>query len=82
MIHFIFFILLLPTCPPLGEWHGSPPDIVPPPPLRIPPIYDILTGGKGGQSPLYSIHKKFLEKFLGKFGNYFPPYKRTVYLLI
>ena len=48
------------------------PDKLPPPPLRIPPIYDILTGNKGGQSRVYSIHKKFLEKFLGKIGNYFP----------
>ena len=45
-----FFILYLPTCPPLREWHRGIPHIIPPPPYRIPPIYDILTVKRGGQS--------------------------------
>jgi len=47
-------------------------DICTPPPLRIPPIYDILTGKKGVQWRKSNIRKKILEKFLGKNWNYFP----------
>jgi predicted GIY-YIG superfamily endonuclease len=38
-----------------------------PPPLRMPPIYDILTGKKGGQSLKQSIRKKNSGKNLGNF---------------
>jgi len=38
-----------------------------PPPLRMPPIYDILTGKKGGQSLKQSIRKKNSGKIFGKF---------------
>jgi len=37
-----------------------------PPPLRMPPIYDILTVKKGGQSLKQSIRKKNSGKIFGK----------------
>lgn len=53
-----------------------------PPPLRMPPIYDILTGKKGGQSPLQNIRKKNSGKIFGKKWKLFPPIYNRMYLSI
>jgi len=48
-----------------------------PSPLRIPPIYDILTGHRGVQSSLWCIREKNSGKI---FGKKFPLYGRGIYL--
>jgi len=55
-----------------------------PSPLRIPPIYDILTGCRGVQSSLWCIREKNSRKIFGKKLKLFPHsnYRVMVYLLL
>jgi hypothetical protein len=53
-----------------------------PSPLRIPPIYDILTGHRGVQSSLWCIREKNSGKIFGKKLKLFPHYIVMVYLLL
>jgi len=55
-----------------------------PSPLRIPPIYDIMTGHRGVQSSLWCIREKNSGKIFGKKLKLFPHsnYRVMLYLLL